>query len=79
MIYLCKMMKKSKSNFMILKFKILLTTVEPSALSTLQFSPPGGELRLVLLVSWLVGCLIPLSPENGSKDFSDFWHEVWGP
>jgi hypothetical protein len=18
-------------------------------------------------------------PENGSKDFSDFWHEVWGP
>ena len=55
----------------------MISDVEPSAIcGTLQFSPPGGgELRLVLLVGWL----IPLFPENGSKDFSDFWHEVWGP
>ena len=38
---------------------------------------PKGELvpRDVTVVSWL----IPRFPENGSKDFSDFWHEVWGP
>ena len=52
----------------------LLTLSESS---TLQFSPPRGELRLELLVGWLVSQLKVL--ENGSKDFSDFLHEVWGP
>ena len=33
----------------------LSTIVEPSAFCTLQFSPPGGELRLVLLVCLSVG------------------------
>ena len=46
---------------------------------TLQFSPPGGELRLVLVVSWLVGLLEAKVLENGSNDFFDFLHEVRGP
>ena len=46
-----------------------ITEVEPSAKSTLQFSPLG-ELDPGVVI-WL-----SLFQDNRSKDFLDFWHEV---
>ena len=48
--------------------------VETAASAALQFSTPV-ELGLRMLVGWLVGWLVLVFLENGSKDFSNFLHE----
>ena len=57
---------------------MILLTLSQVPPGTLQFSTvvePQPE--KIIIVGWLVKELKVL--ENGSKDFSDFWSEVWGP
>ena len=48
--------------------------VETAASAALQFSTPV-ELGLRMLGGWVVGWLVLVFLENGSKDFSNFLHD----